>query len=100
MLDGIEAFVDGGPATGKLVTANVFLAATDRVALDAIGVAILKHLGSNDAIMQRKIFEHRQIARAAELGIGAQSPSEIELVAVNKQSVRYRNEVNEILLKG
>jgi uncharacterized protein (DUF362 family) len=100
LLDGIEAFVDGGPATGQRVTSNVFLAASDRVALDATGVAILKHLGSNDAIMQRKIFEQRQIARAAELGIGAQSPSEIELVAANKQSVKYRNEVNEILSNG
>jgi uncharacterized protein (DUF362 family) len=100
LLDGIEAFVDGGPATGKRVTSNVFLVASDRVALDAIGVAILKHLGSNEAIMQRKIFEQRQIARAAELGIGAQSPSEIKLVAANKQSVKYRNEVNETLSNG
>jgi uncharacterized protein (DUF362 family) len=100
LLDGIEAFVDGGPATGKRVTANVFLVASDRVALDAIGVAILKRLGSNDAVMQKKIFEQRQIARAAELGIGAQSPAEIELVAANERSVKYRNEVNEILLKG
>ncbi len=38
VLDGIEAFVDGGPATGKKVTANCFLAANDRMALDAVGV--------------------------------------------------------------
>jgi len=100
LLDGIEAFVDGGPATGKRVAGNVFLISDDRVALDAVGVAILKHLGSNDAIMQNKIFEQRQIVRAAELGIGAQSPSAIELVAANKQSVKYRNEVNEILSNG
>jgi uncharacterized protein (DUF362 family) len=100
LLDGIEAFVDGGPATGKRVTANVFLAANDRVALDAVVVAILKHLGSNDAIMKKNIFAQRQIARAAELGIGAQSPSEIELGAANEQSVKYRNEVNKILSNG
>jgi len=100
LLDGIEAFVDGGPATGKKVTGNVFLVAGDRVALDAVGIAILKHLGSNDAIMQKNIFEQKQIARAAELGIGAASPSEIELVAANEKSVKYRNEVNAILSKG
>lgn len=100
LLDGIEAFVDGGPATGTRVTANVFLASDDRVALDAVGIAILKHLGSNDAIMQKNIFEQKQIARAAELGIGAASPSEIELVAANEQSVKYRNEVNKILSNG
>jgi len=100
LLDGIEAFVDGGPATGKMVTGNVFLVSDDRVALDAVGVAILKHLKSNDAIMQKKIFEQRQIARAVDLGIGAQSPSEIELVAANERSVKYRNEVTEILSNG
>ena len=100
LLDGIEAFVDGGPATGKKVAGNVFLVASDRVALDAVGVAILKHLGSNDAIMQKKIFEQKQIARAAELGIGVQSLAEIDLVAANEQSVKYRNEVNKILSKG
>ena len=98
LLDGIEAFVDGGPATGKRAKGNVFLASNDRVALDAVGVAILKHLGSNDDIMQKNIFEQRQIARAVELGIGAQSPAEIELVPTNEKSVKYQKEVNEILL--
>lgn len=44
MLDGIDVFVDGGPMSGKRIKGNVFLAATDRVALDAVGVAILKFL--------------------------------------------------------
>ena len=41
VLDGVEAFTTGGPDSGKLVQANVILAGTDRVALDAVGVAIL-----------------------------------------------------------
>jgi uncharacterized protein (DUF362 family) len=98
LLDGIEAFVDGGPATGKRVKGNVFLTANDRVAIDAVGLAILKHLGSNDEIMQRKIFQQKQISRAAELGIGVQSPSDIELVPVNTKSMEYQNEINKILL--
>jgi uncharacterized protein (DUF362 family) len=35
IVDGVEAFVTGGPAQGQLVEANVVLAGTDRVALDA-----------------------------------------------------------------
>ena len=66
VMDGVEAFVDEGPATGKLARGNVFLAATDRVAIDAVGVAVLKYLGSNDRIMNTKIFEQEQIARAVE----------------------------------
>ena len=45
VLDGIDAFVDEGPMTGKLAKGEVFLASTDRVAVDAVGVAILKFLG-------------------------------------------------------
>ena len=100
VLDGIDAFVDGGPATGKRVKGDVFLASTDRVAIDAVGVAVLKHLGSNESIMGKKIFEQEQIARAVELGLGASSPSEIELVSVDPPSHSYRDQVAEILKKG
>ncbi len=100
VLDGIEAFVDGGPADGKRAKGNVFLAATDRVAIDAVGVAILKSLGSNDQIMTPKIFEQEQIARAVEIGLGASSASEIEVIPVNDQSHEYRDRVVRILNKG
>jgi uncharacterized protein (DUF362 family) len=100
VLDGIEAFVDGGPADGKRAKGNVFLAATDRVAIDAVGVAILKSLGSNDQIMTPKIFEQEQIARAVEIGLGASSASEIEVIPVNDQSREYRDRVVRMLNKG
>ena len=100
VLDGIEAFVDGGPATGKRARGNVFLASQDRVAIDVVGVAILKLLGSNDNIMKRKIFDQEQIARAVELGLGASSPSEVELVVADHSSQVYKERLAEIMNKG
>ncbi len=100
VLDGIDAFVDGGPATGKRAKGNVFLASTDRVAIDAVGVAILKSLGSNDQIMNTKIFDQEQIARAVELGLGASSPSEVEVFPADEQSQEYCDRILEILNKG
>ncbi len=100
ILDGIDAFVDGGPMTGKRAKGRVFLASTDRVALDAVGVAILKLLGSNENIMKPKIFEQEQIARAVELGLGASSPSEIEVIPADDKSQDDRDRVLEILKKG
>lgn len=100
VLDGIDAFVDGGPANGKRAKGNVFLAATDRVAIDAVGLAILQYLGSNNRIMNTKIFKQEQIARAVELGLGAASPSEIEVLSVNAESQNYRDRVVEILNQG
>ena len=72
LMDGIDVFVDGGPMTGKLVTPGVIAAGTDRIAIDAVGLAVLKHCGSNDAIMSKKIFEQEQIQRAVEIGSGSE----------------------------
>lgn len=100
VLDGIDAFVDGGPMSGKRAKGNVFLASTDRVAIDAVGLAVLKSLGSNQQIMKTKIFEQEQIARAVEIGIGAASPSQIEVIPADDQSLGYRSQIVEILNQG
>jgi uncharacterized protein (DUF362 family) len=100
ILDGIDAFVDGGPMTGRGARGEVFLASTDRVAIDAAGVAILKFLGSNESIMKPKIFDQEQIARAVELGLGASSPSEIDLISADKNSQDYKKGIEEILKRG
>jgi len=100
LLDGVEAFVDGGPATGKRARGNVFLASTDRVAIDAVGVAVLKDLGSNESIMKSKIFDQEQISRAVELGLGASSPGEIEVIPADGKSQEYRDRIVEILNQG
>ena len=86
--------------TGKRTQGNVFLCSSDRVAIDAVGIAILKVLGSNDAIMRSKIFDQRQIKRAVELGLGASSPSDIDVVPVDPESQEYRDRVVEELMIG
>lgn len=100
VLDGVDAFVDGGPARGELREANVMMAGTDRVAVDAVGLAVLKELGSNAAIMERKIFEQEQIARAVELGIGVAGPDHIELVTADEASRAYASRLEAILAQG
>jgi uncharacterized protein (DUF362 family) len=100
IMDGVEAFVDEGPATGKPARGDVFWAATDRVAIDAVGVAILKYLGSNDQIMKTKIFEQEQIARAVELGLGAATAAEIDVIPADPESRNMRDKIVEILQQG
>lgn len=97
ILDGLEAFVDGGPMTGTLKDAGVVLAGTDRVAIDAVGVAILKELGSNDAVMKPAVFAQEQIARAAELGLGAASAADIVIETPGGASEAYAQKIREIL---
>jgi uncharacterized protein (DUF362 family) len=100
VLDGIDAFVDGGPATGTRARGDIFLASADRVAIDAVGVAVLKSLGSNDKIMNTRIFDQEQIARAAEIGIGVSTPADIELIAEGAQSRDARDRIAGILKEG
>ena len=100
VLDGIEAFVDGGPATGTKKEADVFLAGRDRIAIDAAGVAILKELGSNIAIMERRIFEQEQIKRAVELGLGISKPDQIEFITPGRASREYAQKIKSILAQG
>lgn len=100
VLDGVEAFVDGGPSNGKKVRADVFIAGSDRVAVDAVGLAVLKDLGSNEAIMGTKIFDQEQIRRAVELGLGVSGPHQIRFVTPDKTSADYAERLKGILARG
>lgn len=100
LLDGVEAFVDGGPAQGERVDAQVILAGSDRVAIDAVGVAILRHFGTTAAVSQGPIFRQEQIARAVELGLGVDGPEKIDLVTADPESEAYADEIRQILLQG
>jgi len=100
LLDGIEAFVDGGPDHGTKKRADVILAGTDRIAIDTVGLAVLKKIGSNKEIMKKKVFEQDQIARAVELGLGVSGPEEIELITDDEDSKRYSERLIEILKEG
>ena len=99
VLDGVEAFVDGGPAQGTRINANVMLASSDRVAIDAVGVAILRELGTTPEVSRGRVFEQDQIARAAELGLGVKSAEQIAIVTDDEASRDYANKIKGILLK-
>jgi uncharacterized protein (DUF362 family) len=100
IMDGVEVFVDGGPSRGNRVNAGVFIGGTDRVAVDAVGVAVLKELGSNETIMSKKIFEQEQIQRAVELGLGIKGPDQIELLTPDEESRDYAEKIKPILKEG
>jgi uncharacterized protein (DUF362 family) len=76
------------------------IAGDDRVAVDAVGLAVLKELGANRAIMDRKIFDQEQIARAVELGLGATGPADIEIITPGGESASYADRLKSILALG
>jgi uncharacterized protein (DUF362 family) len=99
VLDGVEAFVDGGPDKGTRVSAEVMIAGNDRVAIDAVGVAILRLHGTTPEVSRGPVFGQEQIARAAELGLGVKSQQQIDIVTDDPESEALADQVRGILRK-
>jgi uncharacterized protein (DUF362 family) len=98
VIDGVDAFTSGGPDVGAEVHAQVVLAGADRVALDAVGVAVLRYFGTTNAVASGPIFQQEQIARAVELGLGVSSPEGIEFLTDDAVSAAYAAALEPVLL--
>ncbi|MHA1591959.1 MAG: DUF362 domain-containing protein [Candidatus Heimdallarchaeaceae archaeon] len=97
VLDGVTVFVDGGPAIGTRKEANVMLASKDRIAIDAVGVAILRILGTTTEVNRASIFEQEQIARAVELNLGVATPNEIEIITDSEKAEKLAEQIMQKL---
>ena len=97
VMDAVDCLTDRGPHEGTVAHPNVILASTDRVAIDAVGVAILREKGTTEEVSHGTVFQQEQIARAGELGIGVDSTDKIEIVTVDSQGQRYAEQLRAIL---
>lgn len=97
IMDGIKAFITGGPQSGKVVEPNLLLASRDRVAIDAVGVSILKLYGAKGNVGDAEVFEQDQLKRAVELGFGVKSAEEISLVPLNSESQADAERIESVL---
>ncbi|UCC18177.1 MAG: DUF362 domain-containing protein, partial [Promethearchaeota archaeon] len=97
IMDGVISFVDRGPMEGTRKEANVFLAGTDKVAIDAVGVAILRILGTTPEVSKGSIFNQDQIKRAVELEVGISSPEEIEFITDTEEAEELVIKIKEKL---
>jgi uncharacterized protein (DUF362 family) len=100
LMDATKAFVDGGPEKGTNVEPGLLLASKDRVALDAVGVALLRYYGTTRSVSKGKIFDQAQIKRASELGVGVKSEEEIEIIPVDSESAELGVKIEELLIEG
>ena len=97
IMDGLVAFVDGGPMQGTRVESNIFVAGTDKIAIDAVGVAILRILGTTPEVTKGPIFEQEQIKRAIDLGVGIKSLDDIEFIPDSEEAEKYIYQIKEKL---
>jgi len=95
LMDASKAFTSGGPDKGSLVEPGLILAAKDRVAIDAVGAAILQRHGARMQGGSSSILELDQLKRAVELGIGVKRMEEIQLIPLDD----YSSDEAKILMK-
>lgn len=99
LMDAAEGFSRGGPDQGTLIKPGLLLASRDRVAIDAVGVALLRLYGTTEEVMRGRIFEQEQIFRAASLGIGVDSAKKIRLVPLDDQGQRAAEAIGKVLVE-
>lgn len=97
VMDGIKAFITGGPESGDVVEPGLMLASRDRVALDAVGVSILKLYGAKGKVGSEDVFEQDQIKRAAEMGFGVKSADQVKLVPLNEEAKDSVDRIEQVL---
>ena len=93
VLDATEGFSSGGPDSGRLIRPGIIIAGKDRVAVDAVGVALLRSFGTIPVVMNGRIFGQEQIARAAALGVGVGSAEDIRLVPLDNTATAMAEQI-------
>lgn len=99
LMDAASGFSFGGPEKGDLIEPGLLLASADRVALDAVGVAILRSFGTTPEVSGGRIFDQEQIARAASLGVGVRSADKIIIEPLDQNSQKAAQTIGSILDK-
>lgn len=97
LMDATQGFSHGGPDQGTLIKPGLLLASSDRVAIDAVGVALFRIYGTTPEVMKGRIFEQEQIAHAGNLGIGIDSAEKIELIPLDESSQKAADSIRKVL---
>jgi len=78
IVDGRRCFISGGPSSGELREPNLILASGDRIAMDVEGLKIIQSYPGHS--LKKSPWELTMIRRAVELGVGATSEAEYQVV--------------------
>ena len=85
--DATKCFVTEGPNIGTLREPDIVLASSDVIANDAVGLALLKTLGTIPKIRDQSVWAQPQIKRAVELNLGVHSREEITIKSAGIEEI-------------
>lgn len=88
IVDGTTIMVEGGPWSGQERNTNLVFASGDRVAADVVGLGLIRTFGLWKGVAAGSVWDQRQIKRAVEIGLGAGSGNEIELLTASLDKSR------------
>lgn len=78
IMDGRRCFISGGPSSGELREPNLILASGDRIAIDVEALKVIQSYPHHG--LKKGAWELTMIRQAVELGLGAKSEAEYEVV--------------------
>ena len=78
IVDGRRCFIAGGPSGGELREPNLILASGDRIAMDVEALKVIQSYPGHS--LKKGPWELTMIRRAVELGLGATSEAEYQVV--------------------
>jgi uncharacterized protein (DUF362 family) len=78
IMDGRRCFISDGPSSGELREPNLILASGDRIAIDVEGLKVIQSYPGHS--LKKGPWELTMIRHAAELGLGATSEAEYQLI--------------------
>jgi uncharacterized protein (DUF362 family) len=79
IVDGTKIMYAGGPWRGDEAEMGLILAGGDRIACDAVAVALMKTFPTHPRMKDRGVWEQTQIRHGQQLGLGIDSPESLEL---------------------
>lgn len=84
IMDGRKCFVTGGPDAGRVENPNIIMASGDRIAIDVEAIKVIKSFQGSS--LQADPWSYDQIRRSVELGIGAKSEKDYEVIDKHQRS--------------
>jgi uncharacterized protein (DUF362 family) len=95
IMDGTKSLVSYGESddSGEVRNTNLIVASGDRIANDIVGISIIKDYGLWPEIKDKDVWEHGQIRRALELGLGRNKDG----IKILGQSLENQGDIDNLL---
>jgi uncharacterized protein (DUF362 family) len=87
LLDARQGFNRGGPDSGNLVEPGIMIASTNLAAADAVGLALLKAIGTTPQLTATTVWEHPTIRRGIQVYSPGLSSATITLLSEGVENI-------------